>query len=46
MKLCTMCNVEKEIIEFGVKRNLKDGHDYMCKLCRRAYKIEWSRKNP
>jgi hypothetical protein len=33
-KVCTKCNVEKNIFEFGKLKSSKDGYRYFCKKCR------------
>tara|TARA_B110000285_G_scaffold152257_1_gene169986 strand:- start:108 stop:908 length:801 start_codon:yes stop_codon:yes gene_type:complete len=33
MKVCTKCNLEKNLIEFGLDGNSKDGYLYWCKKC-------------
>ena len=36
-KVCRICNVEKEISEFGINNSYKDGYDTRCKQCRNEY---------
>lgn len=36
-KICTKCNIEKEIKEFSKKKENKDGLDYWCKDCKKEY---------
>ena len=33
-KICRVCNIEKDILDFGVNRTYKDGRDTQCKICR------------
>lgn len=35
MKKCTMCNLEKDVLEFGKNKQRKDGRQNYCKLCSR-----------
>jgi hypothetical protein len=35
-KVCTKCNVEKNICEFGKLKSSKDGYRYFCKKCRNS----------
>lgn len=54
-KICTKCNIDKDIIEFPIRKNGKDGHRNECKLCtytiyynenyRKPYQKEYERKN-
>ena len=37
MKKCTKCKVEKNFNEFTQNKNYKDGFNYWCKECYRAY---------
>jgi len=37
MKICTKCNVEKNLFEFSKKPNTKDGLAYKCKQCYKEY---------
>lgn len=34
-KKCSKCGKTKPLSEFGVVSRNKDGHDYMCRMCRR-----------
>jgi hypothetical protein len=34
MKICTKCDIEKELIFFGKDKNTKDGYKFQCKNCR------------
>ncbi len=36
MKICTCCNIEKDINEFGMFKRSPDGRVYNCKTCRAA----------
>lgn len=41
-KPCSLCNVTKELEDFGLKRGSKDGRDCYCRICstlRRRYTI-------
>lgn len=40
VKTCTHCHRELPLEKFSKNRNAKDGYDYICKDCSRAYKIE------
>jgi hypothetical protein len=35
-KICIKCNIEKDIDEFGIRKNSKDGRHYYCKDCANA----------
>jgi len=37
-KVCSKCKEEKDIINFSVKRNTKDGFRYDCKECNKKYR--------
>ena len=37
IKVCSKCNTEKPLDNFGVNRATKDGFQYHCKECIRAY---------
>jgi hypothetical protein len=43
-KLCSKCNLEKNLTEYNIKKNSKDGYCTYCKLCKkeidRIYYIE------
>lgn len=43
MKTCPVCNVAKEHSEFHKNAAKKDGLDYKCKACKRAYAVEYVR---
>lgn len=38
-KNCTACNTEKSITDFGVRKKSKDGLDYKCSGCAKAYQL-------
>ena len=35
MKLCKICNIDKELTDFGVEKKSKDGLRSVCKECRK-----------
>lgn len=37
-KVCSKCKEEKDLTEFGKNKSNKDGHQYYCNDCRRAYR--------
>ena len=45
LKLCTGCKSVKPVNEFGKQTSRKDGLDYRCKICMKAYLAE-RYKNP
>ncbi len=45
-KCCTLCNIDKDIIEFIKDKGSKDGHTTRCNVCRRAYQKQWRNNNP
>ena len=38
-KVCTVCKLEKDILDFGINNRMKDGLNYQCKKC----KVEYSK---
>lgn len=38
MKVCSRCEVEKPIEEFGIDRARRDGRNYWCRVCVREYR--------
>jgi hypothetical protein len=44
-KVCTKCNIEKELIEFDNKKGGKYDVRSDCKICRKEYQKEWYYKN-
>lgn len=46
MKTCNKCNIEKPIADFGVRRDLKDGLNTICKECNRLKSKRFRRDNP
>lgn len=45
MKLCKKCGQEKDESNFRKNRSTKDGLEPWCNVCRRAYEVEYRRKN-
>jgi len=45
MKICTKCDIEKELIFFGKDKSKKDGYRNSCKDCQREYSNEYYIKN-
>ena len=43
-KICTKCNLEKNINEFSINNRSKDGHAFCCKKCKRLYNKERYKK--
>src|SRR3990167_1872093 len=39
-KVCSKCDEEKRIQEFGIDRKTRDGYNYQCKACRRQYYLD------
>ena len=37
MKRCCRCKIEKEVSEFGKRKDTNDGLQYMCKICLKQY---------
>ena len=44
-KVCTRCNVEKELSEFNKDKRGKFGHKHLCRVCQRKANREWTAKN-
>ena len=44
-KICSKCGEEKDICEFGVKKNNKDGIMSYCKLCKKHINSIWKKNN-
>lgn len=42
-KLCTTCNTTKDVSEFYTDPCTKDGYNYKCKECRKAYDREYKK---
>lgn len=38
-KKCTKCNVEKNLTEYSIHKQAKDGLQHNCKTCNLAYRI-------
>lgn len=45
MKICTKCNTEKPLEQYGVDKTTKDGYRYSCKECYNAQQREYARNN-
>lgn len=45
MKACTKCGKEKELEEFGDRKDTKDGKRSQCKVCRAAKNKKWRDSN-
>lgn len=45
MKTCTDCKKSKDESEFSINRQKKDGLNYRCKACQRAYFKTYYKKN-
>jgi hypothetical protein len=45
MKICKKCNKEKELCEFHVLKNSKDGKQPICKICTNERQKEYSKNN-
>lgn len=44
---CSQCKETKDLdTEFYNNRAMKNGKDTICKVCRKARQLEYSRKNP
>lgn len=41
MKKCKTCNTKKDILEFGIHKKFKDGHQIHCKACRQKNRKEY-----
>lgn len=42
MRICTICKVSKNIVDFPTYKN---GYDYRCNICVKEYKKRWYQKN-
>lgn len=38
-KICRICDIVKPLTDFSIKKDNKDGHDTMCKSCKREDNI-------
>jgi len=45
MKTCTKCGVEKTLDSFNKRKIAKDGLQYTCKACKKAYYEAWYEEN-
>lgn len=45
-KVCSKCQVEKPLSEFGKDKNRKKGIKYLCKKCFNEEHKNWRTKNP
>jgi galactose-1-phosphate uridylyltransferase len=45
MRICSKCRQEKPLSEFYKNKKEHGGHSYLCKLCERAYRQNYKRKN-
>jgi hypothetical protein len=45
-KICTKCDISKNLTEFPIRNNSKDGHAGQCKLCCQLYNKNWKKSNP
>lgn len=45
MKICSKCNKEKLLIEFGEDKRNKDGYKGVCKFCVKTYKHNYDKEN-
>jgi len=43
-KVCTKCDVEKNLSEFHKNSYHKDGHQSACKACRNTAKKKWNKE--
>jgi hypothetical protein len=37
MKKCSTCKIEKELFEFNKNKSQKDGHENLCRLCKKEF---------
>lgn len=44
-KICNKCGIEKDICEFGIRKDTKDGMMMCCKLCKKNLNKIWREKN-
>ena len=44
-KICSKCKIEKDVCEFGVRKNGRSGYLSLCVLCDKMYKKEYYEKN-
>jgi hypothetical protein len=44
-KICSKCNIEKEVCEFNKRKTSKDGYRKYCKLCHLEYSQNYVNKN-
>lgn len=45
-KVCSKCKEEKEVCEFGRRKDTKDGYRNECKTCIKVYHNSWRNQNP
>lgn len=45
-KICAKCLCEKQLNEFGNRKNSKDGYRNQCKLCEKIKREEYKQNNP
>lgn len=45
-KVCSKCNIFKNVVDFYNSKKSKDGFQYWCKTCSNAARVESYRKNP
>ncbi len=45
MKQCSVCQIEKPLIEFYNDKGFKDGHSSKCKVCKNAATMKWRAAN-
>ena len=44
-KVCSKCNIEKELSHFGKLKSAKDGYRYFCKECRNTIEKNYNGEN-
>ena len=45
-KICSKCNVEKNLSDFGKDKYSKDSYTSACKTCRNKQRQSWAKRNP
>ena len=44
-KLCTLCNINKQLDDFGKHKQMKDGHLNQCRMCKNDYLRKYGQNN-
>jgi len=46
MKICIVCGLDKELIDFNIRKDSKDGHNNKCKNCKSFYTKQLRANDP